>query len=91
MRRMLDHPPVKTPGFCGSPMSGVNVEELPCAFLRGRESVPRVEWELPSLAGLRFEHCVHCSWCLRKQGEGRRCSRDDLGIRAGKRALEAPQ
>ena len=77
MKPARDYPPVGILGICGSPVKGGNVEELLRASLRSQEHVPGVEWELLSLADLRIEDCVHCNWCLRKQGGGRRCSRED--------------
>lgn len=77
MRETPDFPRVKVLGISGSPVKSGNVEELLRASLRTQDGVPGVEWELLSLADLRLEDCVHCNWCLRRQGGGRRCSRDD--------------
>jgi len=77
MKDAPGYPRVKVLGICGSPVKGGNVEALLRASLRAQEDVPGVQWELLSLAELRVEDCAHCNWCLRKQGDGRRCSRDD--------------
>lgn len=77
MRETPDFPRLKVLGISGSPVKSGNVEELLRASLRTQDGVPGVEWELLSLADLRLEDCVHCNWCLRRQGGGRRCSRDD--------------
>lgn len=70
-------PEVEILGVCGSPVRGGNVEALLEAALRSQEGRPGVRWETVHLAEMRVEDCIHCNWCLRRQTDERRCSRED--------------
>ena len=56
-------------GICGSPVKGGNTEALLEVALKAAAEVPDVETELFTIAHKKFSGCIHCNWCVDKQGE----------------------
>ncbi|MBW1789639.1 MAG: flavodoxin family protein [Deltaproteobacteria bacterium] len=64
-------------GICGSPIKGGNTESLLNEALKHIQEKDGVNTELFTLADKKFDGCIHCNWCVKKQTEGKFCSQED--------------
>ena len=64
-------------GICGSPVKGGNTEAVLNAALDHVRDGVEVETEFISLAGRKFDGCMHCNWCLKNQTEEKFCVQAD--------------
>jgi multimeric flavodoxin WrbA len=68
---------IKILGICGSPVKGGNTESLLQDALKHIQGKEGVSTELFTLADRKFNGCLHCNWCVKKQSEGKFCSQED--------------
>jgi multimeric flavodoxin WrbA len=64
-------------GICGSPVKGGNTEAVLNAALDHVRDGVEVGTEFISLAGRKFDGCMHCNWCLKNQTGEKFCVQED--------------
>ncbi|MFC2045116.1 flavodoxin family protein [Chloroflexota bacterium] len=71
---------VKILGICGSPIEAGNTETILNVALKAAAELPDVETRFFTIAHKKFNGCIHCNWCVEKQGdnpEDKYCSQQD--------------